>query len=130
MGVIVTGLDQFRDMLRTYPERADKAFRQVSSRAGVQIKKDWTTRWQTMRHAHIPHLVKSVGYDLSDENFVYTAEVGVNRANRQAFLAAIIAYGTATSGPHDAGLPALEAEAPRTEAAALDVLEQLLTDRL
>jgi hypothetical protein len=130
VGVVVTGLNEFIGMLGTYPARADKAFRQVSSRAGMNIKEDWLRRWQTMPHAHIPHLVRSVGYDLSARNFAYTVEVGVARTNRQAFLAEIIAYGTATSGPHDAGLQRGQAEAPRAEKAAVDVLEQLLTGAL
>jgi hypothetical protein len=125
------GLDEFIDDLRAYPQRLDEELLKVMRKGGLNIKRDWTKRWQTMRHAHIPHLVKGVGYDEpTADRHVYTVDVGVDPENDQAFLASIIAYGTPHSGPHDAGLPALQAEAPRTEKAALDVVEKLLTGQL
>ena len=128
MGVKITGMDEWIADLDSLPERAPKAFRGVISRAGVQIKKDWRGRWQSMPHKHIPHLVRGVGYDTSQRGNTYSVEVGVDPKNRQAFLAKIITYGTLTSGPHDAGQAALDTETPKMEKAALDVAVELLDE--
>lgn len=131
MGVSVSGMDEWLDDLKTLPERAAKEFRQVTSKAGLNIKTDWRHRWTTMSHRHIPHLVpRSIGYDLSEDGMTFSVEVGVAEANLQAFLAEIITYGTLTSGPHDAGTPALETEAPKMAAAAEKVAADLLDGRL
>ena len=128
MGVKVTGMDEWLRDLETLPERAPKAFRQVTSRAGVQMKLDWRGRWQAMPHKHIPHLVRGIGYDLTESGSTFTVEVGIDEKNRQAFLAKIIEMGTLTSGPHPGGIPALEAETPRMERAALKVAGDLLEE--
>lgn len=129
MGVQVHGMREWLDDLETLPERADKAFKPVMVRAGVQIKKDWIARWFGMPHRHIPHLVKpnSIGFDdPKADGFVYSIEVGVTSPRPQSRLASFIEYGTETSAPHPGGLPALEAEAPKMSDAAEQVAADLL----
>lgn len=128
MGVKVSGMDEWLRELESLPERAPKAFRQVISRAGVQMKLDWRGRWQSMPHKHLPHLVRGVGYDLTEQGWVYSVEVGVDPENRQANLAKVIEYGTLTSGPHPGGQLALDAEAPRMAEYALKVAAELLEE--
>ena len=128
MGVKITGMDEWLRDLETLPERAPKAFRGVASRAGVQMKLDWRGRWQAMPHKHIPHLVRGIGYDLTENGPTWSIELGIDPKNRQAFLAEIIERGTLTSGPHPGGIPALEAEAPKMSAAALKVAGDLLEE--
>lgn len=129
MGLKVNGMDDWLADLRSLPERAPKTFRAIVNRAGVQIKKDWQARWRAVSPppGHIPHLIRGVGYDITEHGSDFTLEVGVNPRNRQAFLSKIITYGTLTSRPHDAGQAALDAELPRFERAigkaAADLLE-------
>lgn len=129
MGVTVRGMAEWLAVLDSLPERAPKAFRPVVSRAGVQMKLDWRGRWQGMPHAHIPHLVRALGYDTSERGMVFTVEVGVDARKLQARLASFIEYGTLTNRPHPGGLPALEAETPRMASAAEQVGVDLLEGR-
>lgn len=128
MGVEIEGMDDWLRTLETLPERAPKAFRQVASRAGVQMKLDWRSRWQGMPHRHLKHLVRGIGYDLTEDGSTFSVEVGVDPTNRQAFLSKIIEYGSLTSGPHPGGQPALDAEAPKMADAALQVAAELLEE--
>lgn len=129
MGVTVTGMDEWRADLDSLPERADKAFVPIMKRAGGNIKDDWSARWTAMPHSHIPHLVRvsALSYDVDTKDFEYTTEVGVRAERLQARLASFIEFGTLTSRPHPAGMPALEAEAPRmagwAERIGADLLE-------
>lgn len=129
MGVRIVGLDELIHDLETLPERAPKKFRGVVAHAALEIKKDWRARWDAMKHdpTHIPHLVRGIGYDTDSDGDTYSAEIGVARSNRQAFLAEIIERGTPTSAPHPGALPALDAqEEPFLDAvaqAALDLLD-------
>lgn len=130
MGLHVTGMDSWLRDLETLPERAPKEFRQVVSRAGVQIKLDWKARWEAITHpkGHIPHLLRSLGYDLSEKGPVFTATVGVASGRPQTRLASIIEYGSLTSAPHPAGQISLEAEIPKMERFALKVAGDLLEE--
>lgn len=120
MGVRVQGLDEWIRDLQTLPERAPAAFRPVVKKAGQNIKVDWRTRWEAIRHepTHLPHLPRGLGYDTDDDGKTYSVHVGVNARNKQAFLAEIIEFGTLHSPPHNGGQPALDAEVPRMRAAA------------
>ena len=127
MGVRIEGMDEWLADLEALPERAHKAFRQVTSKAGFNMKDDWTARWRGMPHAHIPHLIRLIGYDLSNDGWTFKVVVGVTEGRPQSRLASFIEYGTLTSGPHPGGQPALDAEAPRmavyAEKVAVDLLE-------
>lgn len=132
MGVTVRGMDEWLAILESVPERAPRAFIPVMKRAGGNIKDDWKATWRAAVHpnTHIPHLLRGIGYDEpTAKGFNYRVEVGVDPKNRQAFLSKIIEYGTLTSGPHPAGVPALEAEAPRMARWAEKVAQDLLEHR-
>jgi len=127
MGLSQRGMDEWLADLESLPERAPRAFRGVMSRAGVQIKLDWKAGWKAISTAgHIPHLIRFIGYDLSEKGFNYSVEAGPKAGTLQSGLAAYITYGTLTSAPHDAGQHALDVELPKMQAAAAKVAEDLL----
>lgn len=130
MSVEVEGMREWLGDLEKLPERAVKAFRQVTSKAGFNMKDDWHARWQGMPHEHIPHLVKLIGYDLTDDGWNFTVTVGVTDHRLQSRFASFIEYGTLTSGPHPGGQPALDAEAPRMAEYAAKVAQDLLEGRI
>jgi|KBSSwiStaDraftv2_1062776.scaffolds.fasta_scaffold02111_13 hypothetical protein len=128
MGLSTRGMDEWLADLESLPERAVKPFTQIMKRAGGNIKDDWSARWTAMPHAHIPHLVqvRALSYDTDQKGWTFSVEVGVRAERLQARLASFIEYGTLTSAPHPAGMPALEAEAPRMAQWAAKVAEDLL----
>jgi len=129
MGVTVTGMDEWIRDLESVSARADKEFRAVMSRAGVQIKLDWKAGYKAIApRGHIPHLIRSIGYDLSQKGTTYSVTVGPKAGMLQSGLAAYVEFGTLTSPPHPAGQKALDAEAPKMERAALKVAEDLLEE--
>jgi len=128
MGVRIEGMDEWLADLEALPERAAKKFSAVMLHAGLNIKDDWTARWKTMHHAHIPHLVRLINSENpTNDGWTFKVVVGVLEGRKQSRLASFIEYGTLTSGPHPGGQPALEAEAPRmavyAEKVAVDLLE-------
>jgi hypothetical protein len=130
MGLHVSGMSEWQRVLETLPERAPKAFRDVVKRGGVQIRIDWQRRWREISTVgHIPHLIRNVGFDDVDEDgSTFSVKVGVQSGRKQSRLASFITYGTLTSGPHDAGLAALEVEAPKTALWAGKVAAELLEE--
>lgn len=126
MGVQVRGMQEWLETLRTLPERAPEKFKPIMSKAGFNMKDDWKAQWQGMPHAHIPHLVRNIGYDTSQTKYTYSVEVGVTPGRLQSRLASFIEYGTLTSGPHPAGMPALQREAPKMADYAERVAAELL----
>lgn len=132
MGARMHGMDEWIDDLASVPDRAPREFRQVVSKGALNIKNDWRERWAAIRAAktHIPHLVRGIGYDITERGQVISAEIGVDPKNRQAFLSKIIEDGTlGRSAPHPGPVPALDAEMPRFEAAAAKVAQELLEQR-
>ena len=129
MGLKVVGMDSWRRDLQTLPERAEKAIKPVMSRAGVQIKLDWKRRWTAAGSpapGHIPHLIRALGYDLSQKGTLFAVTIGVASGHKQSRLASFIEYGTLTSPPHPAGEQSLEAEVPKFLAAMEKVAQDLL----
>lgn len=131
MGLSKPGMAEWIADLESLPERAPKAFTPVMKRAGGNIKDDWSARWTAMPHRHIPHLVRvsALSYDVNQKGWTFTVEVGVRGERLQARLASFIEYGTLTSAPHPAGMPALEAEAPRMAEWAAKAAEDLLNGK-
>jgi hypothetical protein len=128
VSVRVTGMREWLDDLETLAERAEPKFKAVMGQAGMNMKADWKAQWEGMPHAHIPWLVRNIGYDVPPpKGFTFTVEVGITPHRPQSRLASFIEFGTLTSGPHPAGMPALEREAPRmaqwAEKVAADLLE-------
>ena len=129
MGVRITGMDEWREILETLPERAKDKFGRIMGQAGLNIKKDWSARWSAMPHEHLPHLVRlsSFGYEVDERNFTFSVNVGVKSGRLQTRLASFIEFGTLTSRPHPAGEPALHAEVPRAIPYIEKAAEELLT---
>lgn len=130
MGLRVNGMDKWLEVLESLPERAPKAFRQVVKRGGVQIKLDWKRRWQEASHpkGHIPHLIRNLGFDESEDGWKFMATIGVQSEMPQTRLAPIIEYGSLTSAPHPGGIPSLEAEEPNMRRWAEKVAAELLEE--
>lgn len=127
MGTKTRGFDSLIRDLQTLPERAAETFPRVLGQGGLQIKKDWQARWRIVQvHGHIPHLIRGVGYDVTERTTSWSVEVGVATRNRQAFLAKVITYGTLTSAPHDAGLAAMDVEDPKFVRAVGEAAVELL----
>ena len=131
MGVHVEGMREWLLTLDELPEKAKKAFNEVMLHAGLNIKDDWTARWKSMPHAHIPHLVRLINSENpTNDGFKFSVVVGVLEHRPQSRFASFIEYGTLTSGPHPGGLPSLEAEAPRMAEYAAKVAQDLLEGRI
>lgn len=129
MGLKAHGMAEWIETLETLPERAPDAFRDVVKRGGVQIKLDWKRRWREASHiGHIPHLIRWVGFDVSEKGPVFSVEVGVKSGLPQSRLASFIEYGTLTSAPHPAGQLSLDAEVPNMEHWAGKVAVELLEE--
>lgn len=130
MGARIHGADELIADLESVPDRAVEKFKKVAGRGGFNIKSDWRKAWEAIRapRTHIPHLIRGIGYDVNVTGTVITVEVGVDPKNRQAFLSEIIEDGTLTSAPHPGPVPALDAEAPRFEAAVAKAAQELLEE--
>lgn len=90
----------------------------IVSKGALNIKKDWQQRWQGIAHARA--LPSSITYDTraGRGGGWIEAEIGpVEGPDRQGFLGPIIEFGGIHNAPNPGGLPALEAELPRFEAA-------------
>jgi hypothetical protein len=131
MGVVIRGMDHLIESFRTLEPRADKAFRKVLSRGGVQIKEAWKAGWIAIESepTSIPHLVRGIGYDETGKSPYWAVNVGVAATNSQAPLAFLIAYGVPEhNAPHDAGLKAMDEEDPRFVQAVADKAIELLDE--
>jgi hypothetical protein len=103
--------------LATLPERAALGARAVVQRGALNIKMDWKQRWAG--HPHFPSLPAAITYDTRQAGPVIDAEIGVVKSRRQGGLGNIIEFGTRKNSPIPGGLPALQAELPRFEAAII-----------
>lgn len=122
--IAVTGMDGLdRDMLRAVT-RAPAETTAVVSKGALNIKNDWRKRWTG--HPHIKALPRSISYDIWPGPFVIEAEIGPVKNSPQGPLAALIEYGSVNNPPIPGGAPALDAEAPKFEAAIAALAERLL----
>lgn len=128
MGTRIVGLRELIADLETLPERADKEFPKVVARGALNVKTEWRTSWEAIRKppTHIPHLPRGIGYDTSSKPPVWSAEIGVSAANRQAGLAHLLEYGSIHNPPYPGGQAALDSEEPRFVQAVADAAVDLL----
>lgn len=131
MGTRTVGLTALIRDLETLAERAEETFPKVVSKGALNIKTDWRAGWNAIKRypTHIPHIVSGIGYDTDDSPPEWSASVGVDAANRQAFLAHILEYGTVHNAPYPAGQAALDAEEPLFVKAVGDAGVDLLEGR-
>lgn len=109
--------------LARVPEQAAVGARAVVQRGALNIKMDWKARWSG--HPHFPALPAAITYDTRVAGPVIDAEIGVVKARRQGGLGNIIEFGTRHNAPIPGGLPALQAELPRFEAAIVALATRL-----
>lgn len=97
------------DLERAGPEVTKKVARTTGT-AMNNIKKDVQKRWRGL--PHLPHLPRSITYDVTTRGYVVTGEVGAEHEREQGKLAWIPEYGTPTSAPHPGFAPAAAKELP------------------
>lgn len=127
MSVQTSGFDEW---LATLNRAADQAIvasegRKVVEKGCVNIKDDWRKRWTGL--ARLPHLPRTIGYDVDVTGTTITGEVGPDSNKLQGVIAPVIEYGSIHNAPRPGGAPALDAEKPRFAKAIEDLGERLLT---
>jgi hypothetical protein len=104
-------LHRFAADLGKVPGRVVPAVRPVVERGAFNIKKDAAARVSGLAHA--PAYPYSIGYEMHG----LAAEIGPDKDRRQGALGNILEYGTSKNAPIPHMGPAIEAEAPKFEAA-------------
>lgn len=112
-----------RDLQNAGPKTMAEA-RGILQKGALNIKKDWQARWQGM--SHLPHLARAVSYETDYTKDGAEAEIGPDKGKLQGALGNVAEFGTAKNAPRPAGMPALNAEAPRFEKALADLAERIL----
>jgi len=121
----VTGLNEFVVELDLATSRMLPETAKVVGFGCNSIKKDWAARWSGMKH--VPALPRSISYDVFYWPGKIIGEVGPDINRRQGPLGGVIEFGTpGHNAPHPGGAPALDAEAPKFEAAILALTFKLL----
>lgn len=122
--IAVTGMGSLqKDMLRAVT-RAPAETTAVVAKGALNIKNDWRRRWSG--HPHIKAIPRFINYDIWPGPFATSAEIGPVKNSPQGPLAALIEYGSVNNPPIPGGAPALDAEAPKFEAAIAALAERLL----
>ena len=127
-GVRVVGLDK---VIVEFELASIKVIPEAEKVVGFgcnSIKKDWQATWKAAfgKKSHLGALPYSISYDVTTTPGHITGETGPDLNKKQGPLGGIAEFGSPTSAPHPGGAPALDAEAPRFEAAMLALTERLL----
>lgn len=131
MAIRVTGL---REVIVEFGAAESRALPEVTgvvSKGALNVKKDWQKAWKAARsggrgRTHIPALYAAVNYDVYTVPGAVRAEIGPDLGRRQGWLGHELEFGSPTNAPHPGGQPALDAEAPRFEAAMVELTRKLL----
>jgi len=121
----VHGLNEFAIELDVATSRMIPDVSAVVGKGCMNIKQDWARAWSSL-DKHLPLLPKSVTYDVTVLPGRVVGDVGPDLNRRQGPLGGVAELGTPTSAPHPGGAPALDAEAPKFEAAMLALTARLL----
>jgi hypothetical protein len=108
-----TGQDDLDGLTADLQKAAAEILPQVAKTTGAacnNIKKDVQRRWAGL--PHLPHLPRSITYDVTRSRTAVTGEVGADHARKQGKLAWIPEYGSPTSAPHPGFRPATDTEVP------------------
>lgn len=122
-------LDQFAIELGKAGAVTQKGVRAVISKGALNIKKQQQA--EMSESTHFGMIARTIGYDIREVSAfgggVVEAEIGPNKYWRAARLANIAYFGTSRGGgtvPDPEG--ALQAEAPRTAKALLDLMAEAI----
>jgi hypothetical protein len=113
--VTVTGDDLLIAQLDRACSRAVPETMVVVTAAAERVRADWAQRWSGMAHA--PALPAAVTKDVFPLPGSVRAEIGPDKSRRQGALGNLLEFGSVHNAPRPGGLPALQAEEPRLEAA-------------
>lgn len=123
---VTMDLDEVRRLaaaLARVPVEVVPGARAVVQRGANNIKTDWKMRWSG--HPHFPYLPAAITYETQMAGSLISAEIGVDKSRRQGALGNIIEFGTRKNSPIPGGLPALQAETPRFQAAIVALVSRL-----
>jgi hypothetical protein len=119
----VQGVDELGVALDAATSRMIPEVSAVLGRAGMNMKRDIQQRWSGMKH--LPKLPGLVSYDVTTVIGGIQLEVGPRHIG-QGELANVAEFGTVNNAPRPALAPALDAEAPKVEAALDALVDKLL----
>lgn len=123
-GVRVVGLDRVIVEFELAAAQTITGVEAVVGKGASNVKRDWQRAWKGFKH--LPALAYSVNYDVFTTPGHIQAEIGPDLNRNQGPLGGVAEFGTPTSAPHPGGAPALDAEAPRFEAAMALLVDRLL----
>jgi hypothetical protein len=126
-GLDITGLRPLLTSIDSAQALTGPEARKVTSRGAYNIKTDARSRAEGSRH--MPHYGRSITYDDLESPMGPVSEVGPDKEKMQGALGNIREFGSPTSAPRPAVIPAIEAELPRFEKAAEDLAVRLLEGR-
>ncbi|GAY07502.1 hypothetical protein TOK_3522 [Pseudonocardia sp. N23] len=83
-------------------------------KGSLNIKQEWHARMRARsRHGHIPHLPKSIGYDVRRTAHGAVSTIGPDKQTSQGPLAHLLEFGSVNNKPHLDGARALYDEGRR-----------------
>jgi len=123
-GVRVVGLDKVIVEFEAAASLTVASMQAVVGKGCNNIKKDWQAAWKGFKH--LPSLPRSISYDVVTYPGLIEGTVGPALNRKQGPLGGVAEFGSPTSAPHPGGAPALDAEAPRFEAAMVALTTKLL----
>lgn len=120
------GLDQLRRDLAALPDRIVVEGEQIVSKGMLNIKKGAQQRVRVQRWAHLPHLARSFGYDVTRRGRVIRGEAGADMDKLQGKLDIYIENGTANTPASAHWTRAFDAELPNFDRYAEEYLARLV----
>lgn len=124
--VRVTGLHELVAELTVAESGLLPGVAKVVERGAYNIKTDAQRRLKARKLKHLRAVPWSVSYDVFMVPGAVKAEIGPDTGKKQGNLAFVLEDGTPNSAPEPFMAPALDAEAPKFEAALLALTRELL----
>jgi hypothetical protein len=119
----VTGLHELVATFGRIETGALPVVDEVVDGSALRIKKDAARRASGLAHA--PAYPASIGYDRFHTLFTSRARIGPDKDKRQGALGNLLEYGSINNAPIPHLQPALDAEAPRFEAAIAEAVAKM-----